>query len=318
MASSAHRLPRFTERAGGYGPRVLTRHLIETGFVVAAAVVTSYAVGWVITHRTEDEYARRSVRRAIHFVAFLVALVVIGYVWGIFSTHTSWAFGLAAAGFAFALQEVLGAVAGWFNIQLGGIYRIGDRIEVAGVHGDVIDITPVRTKILEIGGGGSSSTDLWVHGRQATGRIVTVSNKATFDEPVFNYSTMFEYVWHEVTIPVGHDADWQRAEEIMRDAALEVSPSQEAQQAVDEMRRRYPIPISDLEPRVFIRATDNYMELSARFVIEVRTARVVTDEFTRLVMKHFADADIAVASTSMDVNLVSDNDRTSRESSRSE
>lgn len=297
---------------------MLTRHLIETAVVAVVAVVVSYGLGFLLTRRTEDEYGRRSVRRAVHFVAFLVALVAVAFVWGVFSRRSTWAFGLAAAGLAFALQEVLGAVAGWFNIMLGGIYRIGDRIEVAGVHGDVIDITPVRTKILEIGGGGSSSTDLWVHGRQATGRIVTVSNKATFDEPVFNYSTMFQYVWHEVTIPVGHDADWQRAEEIMRDAALEVSPSQEAQQAVDEMRRRYPIPISDLEPRVFIRATDNYMELSARFVIEVRTARVATDEFTRLVMHKFADAGIAVASTSMDVNLVSDSDRTSRESSRSE
>jgi small-conductance mechanosensitive channel len=296
---------------------VLTRHLIETAVVAAAAVVVSYAVGWVITRRTDDEYGRRSVRRAVHFVVFLVALVAIGYVWDVFSTHTSWAFALAAAGLAFALQEVLGAIAGWFNIMLGGIYRIGDRIEIAGVHGDVIDITPVRTKLLEIGGG-SSSTDLWVQGRQATGRIVTVSNKSTFDEPVFNYSTMFQYVWHEVTVPVAYDADWQRAEEIMRDAALEVSPTKEAQHAVDEMRRTYPIPISDLEPRVFIRATDNYMELSARFVIDVRTSRVATDEFTRIVTKQFAEAGIAIASTTMDVTVISGDDRTSRESSRSE
>jgi small-conductance mechanosensitive channel len=296
----------------------VTRHLIETAVVAAAAVVVSYVVSWLLTRRTDDEYGRRSVRRAVHFIVFVLALVAVGYVWGVFSTHTSWAFALAAAGLAFALQEVLGAVAGWFNIMLGGIYRIGDRIEIAGVHGDVIDITPVRTKLLEIGGGGSSSTDLWVHGRQATGRIVTVSNKSTFDEPVFNYSTMFQYVWHEVTIPIGHDADWRRAEEIMRDAAIEVSPTEEAQSAVDEMRREYPIPISDLEPRVFVRATDNYMELSARFVIEVRTSRVATDEFTRIVKKQLAEAGIPIASTTMDVAVTSGDDRTSRESSRSE
>jgi small-conductance mechanosensitive channel len=296
----------------------VTRDLIETAAVSAAAVVLSYLAGWAITRRTDDEYGRRSVRRAIHFVAFLVALVVLGYVWGVFSKRTSWAFGLAAAGLAFALQEVLGALAGWFNIMLGGIYRIGDRIEITGVHGDVIDITPLRTKLLEIGGGGSSSTDLWVHGRQASGRIVTVSNKATFDEPVFNYSGMFEYVWHEETFPIGHEADWRRAEQIIRDAAIEISRTEEAQQAVDEMRRRYPIPISDLEPRVFVRATDNYMELSARFVIAVRTSRVATDELTRLVRKGLDDAGIAIASTTMDVTVISDSGRTSRESSRTE
>lgn len=231
------------------------------------------------------------------WIVFLVALVAVSFVWGVFSQRTTWAFGLAAAGLAFALQEMLGSVAGWFNIMLGGIYRIGDRIEIAGVHGDVIDITPLRTKLLEIGGGETS----WVGGRQATGRIVAISNKTTFDEPVFNYSSMFEYVWHEVTFPVAHDADWRRAEEIIRDAAIE-----------------YPIPISDLEPCVFIRATDNYTELAARFVIAVRTSRVATDELTRLVHKGLDAAGIRIASTTMDVTVTSGDGRTSRESSRTE
>jgi small-conductance mechanosensitive channel len=296
----------------------VARHLIETAVVAAAAVVVSYTVAWLITRRVDDEYGRRSIRRAIHFLTLVVALVVVGYVWGVFSRRTSWAFALLAAGLAFALQEVLGSIAGWFNIMLGGIYRIGDRIELAGVHGDVIDITPLRTKVLEIGGGGSSSTDLWVHGRQATGRIVAISNKTTFDEPAFNYSALFEYVFHEVTFPIGHDADWRRAEEIIRDAAIEVSRTKEARQAVDEMRRHYPIPIADLEPRVFVRATDNYLELSARFVIEVRTSRVATDELTRIVHDELAAAGIPIASATMDLTITAGGERTSRESSRSE
>lgn len=144
----------------------MTRHLIETLIVAAAAVAVSYLVSWLLTRRQTDEYGRHFVRRAVHFMAFIVAVVALGFVWDVFSRRTSWAFGLAVAGLAFALQEVLGAIAGWFNILLGGIYRVGDRIEVAGVHGDVIDITPLRTKILEMG---SSSTDepSWVGGRRA-------------------------------------------------------------------------------------------------------------------------------------------------------
>src|SRR3954467_12192461 len=152
----------------------MTRQLIETGVVVGVAVAGSYLAGWALTRRAADEYGRHFVRRAVHYVAFIVALVALGFVWDVFSKRSSWAFGLVAAGLAFALQEVLGAVAGWFNILLGGIYRI----EMAGVHGDVIDIPPLRTKILETGvsnstvGGSEASSDQWVRGRQATGRIV--------------------------------------------------------------------------------------------------------------------------------------------------
>ena len=66
---------------------------------------------------------------------------------------------------------------------------------MGGVRGDVIDITPLRTKIMEIGS--PSEGESWVHGRQYTGRIVAVSNKATFSEPVFNYSAAFEYIREE-------------------------------------------------------------------------------------------------------------------------
>jgi small-conductance mechanosensitive channel len=67
---------------------------------------------------------------------------------------------------------------------------------MGGVRGDVIDITPLRTKIMEMGSATEEQT--WVRGRQYTGRIVTVSNKATFTEPVFNYSTVFDYIWEEL------------------------------------------------------------------------------------------------------------------------
>src|SRR5205823_2411437 len=84
----------------------------------------------------------------------------------------------AAAGIAFAMQEVIGAIAGWFNITSGRIYRIGDRVELGGVRGDVIDVTLLRTKMLEIGSAEDDKS--WVKGRQHTGRIVAVSNKAAF------------------------------------------------------------------------------------------------------------------------------------------
>ena len=41
-------------------------------------------------------------------------------------------------------------MAGWFNILSGGIFRVGDRIQMGGVRGDVIDITPLRTKVMVI------------------------------------------------------------------------------------------------------------------------------------------------------------------------
>jgi small-conductance mechanosensitive channel len=300
----------------------VTRNLIETGVVIVAGVLLSYGLSWLLTQQAGDEYARHYVRRAVHFIVFLCGIVALGFVWEVYGDRAGLGIGFFAAGLAFALQEVIGAVAGWFNILLGGIYRIDDRIEIAGVRGDVIDITPLRTKLLETGvsdpppTGQPASTDLWIHGRQPTGRMVVVSNKATFDQPVFNYSTMWEFVWQELKFPVAHDEDWHLAESIIADEAERVSATEEAHRAMEEMQNRYPVPRSELEPRVYATATDNYMELAARFVVPVRQARLTTNELTRRVKERLDEVGIPIASSTSEVTVFSGDGRTSRESSR--
>ena len=93
---------------------------------------------------------------------------------------------------------------------------------MGGVRGDVLDITPLRTKVMEIG---SPDAETWVHGRQFTGRVVALSNKLTFTEPVFNYSTLFEFIWEELTIPVPYDADWDLAKRILLEEVERRAPA---------------------------------------------------------------------------------------------
>jgi small-conductance mechanosensitive channel len=253
-----------------------------------------------VTRRVDDPYSRYHLRKAVRLGIFVVALIALAVVWRPFAGRIGVVLGLTAAGVAFAMQEVIGAIAGWFNILLGRIYRVGDRVRVGGVEGDVIDLTPLRTKVLEIG---SVDGDLWVKGRQYTGRIVTVSNKATFTEPVFNYSGAFEYIWEELTLPIPHRSEWQKAETIMREEAVRVSSSEQARRAIEAMARRYPMPRAELEPRVFVRATDNWMELSARFVVPVRGARTAKDDLTRRISERLAEAGIELASETIDATV---------------
>ena len=60
---------------------------------------------------------------------------------------------------------------------------------------------------------------MWVHSRQFTGRIVTVTNDKVFDEPVYNYTHEFPYIWEEMRLPVRYQDDRARAERILLDAA---------------------------------------------------------------------------------------------------
>ncbi len=278
--------------------------LATTAVVAALAVFVGAVAGRLSSRRVADRYRKYYARKIAHYSVAVVALIGLGIVWRPFAGQLGLVLGLTAAGLAFAMQELIGALAGWFNIVSGSIFRVGDRVQLGGVRGDVIDITPLRTKVMEIGS--SVGDDTWVRGRQYTGRIVSISNKATFTEPVFNYSSSFEFIWEEVTIPVAYRDDWHLAERIMTEEALRVSSSKQAEEAISAMLHRYPVARTEVEPRVFVRATDNYLELAARFVVPVRTARWVKDDLTRRVLERFAEAGITVASSTEDVTIRSD------------
>lgn len=276
--------------------------LVSSAGVVAVGVLLAVLLGRLLVRRAHDGASRYYARKLSRYAAALVVMIALAVVWQAFAGRVGVVLGFATAGIAFAMQEVIGALAGWFNIVVGRIFSVGDRIQMGGVRGDVLDLTPLRTKLLEIGSG-TDDDDTWVRGRQLTGRIVAISNKASFTEPVYNYSALFDFIWEELTVPVPHGSDWERAERILSEEAHRVSDSEGARRAIDDIARSYPVPRAEVEPRVFTRATDNYLELSARFVVPVRTARSAKDDLTRRVVTRLRDAGIEVASTTQDVTI---------------
>lgn len=285
--------------------------LFTTAAILIAAAGVSFLVTRLLVRGEDDSYSRYYKRKITRYVVGFISLIVIGVTWRAFAGQAAVVLGLFAAGIAFAMQEVIGALAGWFNIISGRIFRVGDRIDMGGVRGDVIDITPLRTKILEMGTAssnavtGSSEPGDWVKGRQYTGRIVSLSNKKTFTDPVFNYSAVFDFIWEEITFPVPHRGDWRRAEAIVREEIASTHTA-EAEEAMRHMQERYPVPRAEIEPRVFVRATDNWMEISGRFLLPVRTSRAVKDETTRRVIDRFDKAGIEIASQTVDATVRQD------------
>jgi len=277
--------------------------LVATAVVVIVTAVLLGLAGRFAGWWLDDAYARYHARKLTRYAIFLAAIVALAVVWRSLAGNVGVILGFAAAGIAFAMQEVIGAIAGWFNITSGHIYRVGDRVEVNGVRGDVIDITLLRTKLLEIGSAEDDTS--WVKGRQHTGRIVAVSNKATFTDPVYNFSAIFEFIWEELTMPIAYRSDWHEAERIIKEEALLASASEGARAAISAMERRYPIPHAEVEPRVFVRATDNWMELSARFIVPVREARTAKDAMMRRIRERLDAAGIEIGTETEEVTVIS-------------
>jgi len=123
------------------------------------------------------------VRKLVTIFGYFVVILFLAIVFKDRLGGLTVAIGVAGAGVAFALQEVIASVAGWAAIIFANFYSTGDRVQLGGIRGDVIDIGVLRTTLMELGE--------WVKGDQYTGRIVRIANSFVFKEPVFNYSSDF-------------------------------------------------------------------------------------------------------------------------------
>ncbi|HEX3998539.1 MAG TPA: mechanosensitive ion channel domain-containing protein [Pirellulales bacterium] len=272
-----------------------------------------WALNWclkkIATLALRGRFNRRAgfwTSQTIHLVLAALFLLALISIWFDNPSQLTTVFGLFSAGLAVALQKVITSLSGYFVILRGRTFNIGDRIVMGGVRGDVIGLGFIQTTIMEMGQPPAEQADepaMWVRSRQYTGRLVTVTNDKIFEEPVFNYSHEFPYIWEEMMLPVGYTADRDRAEQILLDVAKKHTEkiSDLGADAAKELRRRYPVDIDDWEPRVYWRLTDNWLELTVRFLTRTHDIRSLKDRMSREIIKSLDEAHIGIASSTYDV-----------------
>jgi small-conductance mechanosensitive channel len=244
--------------------------------------------------------------QAVQVFTALALVVGVVSIWFDDPARLATAFGLVTAGLAFALQRVVTAIAGYVVILRGNTFSVGDRIVMGGVRGDVIALTFTQTKIMEMGQPPSVQSDdpaMWVRARQYTGRVVTVTNAKIFDEAVYNYTQEFPFLWEELSVPISYKDDRSKAERILLEIAHghTVPLAGISSEALKEMQRRYAMETPSVDPSVYWRITDNWVELTVRFLVRERGIREIKDKMSREILQRFDEAGIGIASTTYEI-----------------
>jgi small-conductance mechanosensitive channel len=288
----------------GINPENGQKLLLTLSLLVVLFVVSRAGRGLADRAFAANERARARFwsRQAVAVVVTVVAILGLLSIWLDNPARLTTAMGLATAGLAFALQKVITSLAGYIVILRGKTFTVGDRITMGGVRGDVMALGFMQTTIMEMGQPPSvqaADPAMWVKSRQFTGRIVTVANSRIFDEPVYNYTREFPFLWEELVLPVAYDADRARAEAILLEAAHRhaVQWEQVSEATRERLQRRYYLDVEDASPRVFMRLTDAWLELTVRFLVPDHGVRDIKDAMAREVLAAIEAAGIEVATT---------------------
>jgi len=228
---------------------------------------------------------------------FVLAFITVLYFTGSIKDFTV-TLGLLSAGLAFTLQELILSIAGSVYIFVVKVYEPGDRIEINGIKGDVIDVDSIYTTMMEIG--------QWVESDNYTGRIVKLSNAFVFKGPVYNYSKDFPFIWDEFNLPIRYGSDIDLAKSIIIKAATTTLAeyTKASKDQWKEVVNKYYIEDAMVEPTLATTLTDNWIKFNLRYIVDYKKRRITKHILNDLIRTEIEATNGKVVLASQTIELI--------------
>lgn len=262
----------------------LKRLGLRLGFlIVAIAIIFIASEIWrSATVRYVQDIRRRNqimlVRRIVTSlaIALIITFMLVTEV-GSIATFA----GFITAGLAVALQTVILSVVAYFLLIGKWGIRVGDRVSISGVTGDVIDVGLVRMHLMEVDGAGGEE--------QPTGRVVVFSNAVLF-QPTANFFKQIpgtNFAWHRITLTLAPETDFRSAEKLLLDAVNKVFEEyrDEIKRQHNYMQQMLTIPVIAPQPQSRFRFTDAGLELVIRYPVPLNNISHIDDQVTRALVQ---------------------------------
>ncbi len=168
--------------------------------------------------------------------------------------------------------------------------------------GDVIDIGPLITTVMECGG--------WVKADLYNGRLVRLSNSLVFKENIINYTSDFPFLWDEIVIPVRTDSDHRLARSIIEATGQTelLSINKASKAAWSNFVRQYRIEEARLDPMVTMSFDSNWIEFNLRYIVDYRQRRSTKDKLFSSILAGIeaTQGKVQIASASFQVTEIPD------------
>jgi small-conductance mechanosensitive channel len=253
----------------------------------ALSIVLLMLLVFLINRTLEHFFARLSletkqratlqavIRISIQVLTVLVVLVII---FGA-PNDVSTVLGFAGAGLTVVLKDFIVSFLGWFVLVGRHGIRVGDWVEINGVRGEVIEITLLRTVLLETGN--------WTESGQPTGRQVAFLNQYAVDGYYFNFSTSGQWLWDELQVLLPTARDPYPLIEKLRVIVEKDTESNThlADQEWQGVSRRYGVRTFAAEPTVNLKPTDAGTVVMIRYITRVEERSEVRYRINQEVIK---------------------------------
>lgn len=181
--------------------------------------------------------------------------------------------GLVGLALSWALQSPIESGTGWLLNKFKGYYRVGDRIVVGDVFGDVYKIDLINTTLWEVGDPFNAG---FVNAEQPTGRLVTFPNSEILNGIVVNLTSDYPYVWDEMAVQVANESDLSYTIRVFDRVAQEVldelmkNPAKEYERILRKAGIEQKV--AD-QPQIFLASQASGIDVIVRYLVPARERR---------------------------------------------
>lgn len=263
----------------------LLANLLYSILIIVVLLLANALIRRFINRHIAEPSRQYGARKTFSYALGFLSVVLIVWIWfgsmGGIATYL----GILSAGLAVALQDPLTNLAGWLFIMFRRPFEVGDRIEINGIAGDVVDVRLFQFSIIEIGN--------WVDADQSTGRIIHIPNGYVFKHAAANYNQGFNFIWNELPIQVTFESNWRKAKEILLKIAQQNNPfdSEKAAEQVRRSTRKFLVHYTHLTPIVWTSVADSGVVLTIRYLCDPRRRRSTAANIWESVLDAFSHAD---------------------------
>lgn len=259
--------------------------------ITALFIVISFLISRIIikvsirlyNQFNNNEKQRYSFNKKVHIVINSILIIIIFCLIERYIKNIVTIVSFISAAMTIALKEIIVNFFAGIYIKIKKPFQVEDRIEIAGIEGDVVNINIMNFELLEI-----NNKKL---GEQSTGIIINMPNSLVFSNPVKNYVKAFKYIWSEIHLKIDIDSDLKKTKGIIykilnKNDIIRSIPIKMRRQ-ITNASSEYRIYYNKLDPIIYTKIENDYIDLSVRFLMHPKKLRNVEDDiYTSILLEH--------------------------------
>jgi len=257
---------------------LLTIYSIIAYIIIKIIVKTSILLNKKLN---KDDKKIYELNKRFRIIGTIITFFLIILIWEDSIKNIITLISFVSAALTLAIRDIVFNFFSGIYIRIAKPLKIEDRIEIDGVCGDVVNINSLNFEVLEV-----SDRE---NGEQSTGIIIQVPAYKVFTESLKNYGKAFKYIWNELTVKIPLDSDIEKTKQILygilkTNETLKRIPKK-MQNQLDNAVSDYRIYYNNLDPIIYTKVVDDYIELTIRYLIHPKKSRNIESDIWNKILK---------------------------------